>query len=65
MIYEDTTGYPNEDTVWISDNTWDIADKRRQVKIQMNGMYNTCKRKEVEKDYASLEKEVKKLIWRS
>jgi hypothetical protein len=30
----------------------------------MSGMYNTCKHKEVEKEYASLDKEVKKLIWR-
>jgi hypothetical protein len=29
------------------------------VKIKMSGMYNTCKWKEVEKEYASLDKEVK------
>jgi hypothetical protein len=30
----------------------------------MGGMYNTHKRKKVEKEYTSLDKEVKKLIWR-
>jgi hypothetical protein len=30
----------------------------------MSGMHNTCKWKEVEKEYASLDKEVKKLIQR-
>jgi hypothetical protein len=30
----------------------------------MSGMYNTRKWKEVEKEYVSLDKEVKKLIWR-
>jgi hypothetical protein len=34
------------------------------VKIKMSRIYNTCKQYEVEKEYASLDKEVKKLIWR-
>jgi hypothetical protein len=60
---EDTTGYPDK-KVWISDNTWNFTNKRGHVKIKMCGMYNTCKWKEVEKEYASLDKEVKKLIQR-
>jgi hypothetical protein len=57
MIYVKTTGYPDKD------NTQNITDNRRQVKIKMSGLYNTCKQ-EVEKEYASLDKEVKKLIRR-
>jgi hypothetical protein len=55
-VCENTTGYP--------DNTWNITDKRRQVNIKMSGKYNTHKKKEVGKEYASQNKEVKKLIWR-
>jgi hypothetical protein len=35
-----------EDTLGYSDNTRNITNKRRQVKIKMCGMYNTCKWKE-------------------
>jgi hypothetical protein len=51
-ICENTIRYPDKkDKIWISDNTWNITDKRRQVKIKM---YNTHKWKEEEKEYASL-----------
>jgi hypothetical protein len=64
-ICKNSTGYPDKkDKIWISDNTLNIIDKRRQVKIKMNGMYNTCKPKEVEKEFESLDKEAMKLIWR-
>jgi hypothetical protein len=63
-ICENTTGYPyKKDKIWISDNTRNISDKRMQVKSRMSGMYNTHKWEKVEKEYASLDKEVKKLIW--
>jgi hypothetical protein len=63
-ICKNSTGYPDKkDKIWKSDNTWNIIDKR-QAKIKMSGMYNSHKWKEVEKEYASLDKEVKKLIWR-
>jgi hypothetical protein len=29
--------------IWISDSIWDITHKRRQVKIQMSGIYTTHK----------------------
>jgi hypothetical protein len=59
-VCENTIGYlDKKDKIWISDNTWNIIDKRRQVKFKMSGMYNTRKWKEVEKEYASLDKEVK------
>jgi hypothetical protein len=64
-ICENIIGYPyKKDKICISDNTWNIIDKRGQVKIKMSGMCNTHKWNEVEKEYASLNKEVKKLIWR-
>jgi hypothetical protein len=64
-ICENTIQYPyKKDKIWISDRTWDIIDKRKQVKIKMSGLYNTRKGKEVEKEYASLDKELKKLIQR-
>jgi hypothetical protein len=50
--------------MWISDNAWNIIEKRRQVKIKMRGLYNNRKRKETEKEIASLDKEMKKLIRR-
>jgi hypothetical protein len=59
-ICENTIGYPDKkDKIWISDNTWNITDKRRQVKIKTSGMYNTHTWKEEVKEYASLDKEVK------
>lgn len=62
-ICENTTGYPEKnDKIWISDSIWNIADKCRQGKIKMSGMYDSCKQMEVEREYASLDKEVKKLI---
>jgi hypothetical protein len=64
-ICENTIGYPDKkDKIWVSDCTLDIIDKMRQLKIKMSGMYNTCKRKAVKKEYASLDKEIKKLIQR-
>jgi hypothetical protein len=48
----------------MSGSTWDVIDKRRQAKIKMSRMHNTHKRKEGEKEHASLDKEVKKLIQR-
>jgi DNA-binding ferritin-like protein (Dps family) len=64
-ICENTTGYPDKkDEIWIPDNAWNITDESRQVKIKMSGMSNTRKWKEVENEYESLDKDVKKLIWR-
>jgi len=50
---------------WISDSTWQMTERRKQVKGKLYATNaRTRKGKELEKEYAALSKEIKKSVRR-
>jgi hypothetical protein len=63
-ICKNTLGIENNTKrVWVSDNTWKMIERRKPMKHRICALYaGTRKRKELEKEYAALSKEVNKSV---
>jgi hypothetical protein len=63
-ICEGTLGLENnKKKVWISDSTWKMIERRNKMKGRICAVHaRTRKRKELEKEYAALSKEVNKSV---
>jgi hypothetical protein len=61
-ICENTLGWENNiRKEWISDSTWKMVERRKQMKGKMCATYaRTKKGKELEKEFVALSKEIKK-----